>query len=228
MNKKLKAVTFSFDDGIESDIRLVELLNKYNLKCSFNLNSGLFHEESGWLYKDRFQVNRLTPPSVGLYKGHEICVHGLLHQNVANLNKDEILEEFQKDKENLEKYFNTSITGGAYAFGVYNDTTVSVLNQLGIRFCRTVQTTDSFELQKDLLRYKPSCHFLDADANEKITKFLDSTPSTPQILYIWGHSYECDGEDAWDTFENILKLLANHDDIFYGTNTEVFQYYNMF
>ena len=34
-----KAVTFSYDDGVTQDIRLIELLNKYHLKCTFNLNS---------------------------------------------------------------------------------------------------------------------------------------------------------------------------------------------
>ena len=38
-NGKLKAVTFSFDDGITQDIRLIELFNKYGLKGTFNLNS---------------------------------------------------------------------------------------------------------------------------------------------------------------------------------------------
>ena len=40
---KLKAVTFSYDDGMTQDIRLIELLNKYNLKCTFNINSGNGH-----------------------------------------------------------------------------------------------------------------------------------------------------------------------------------------
>ena len=36
-----KAITFSYDDGVTQDIQLIELLNKYNLKCTFNLNSEL-------------------------------------------------------------------------------------------------------------------------------------------------------------------------------------------
>ena len=38
---RAKAVTFSYDDGVTQDIRLIELFDKYNLKCTFNLNSGL-------------------------------------------------------------------------------------------------------------------------------------------------------------------------------------------
>ena len=37
----MKAVTFSYDDGVTQDIRLVEILNRYNLKATFNLNSEL-------------------------------------------------------------------------------------------------------------------------------------------------------------------------------------------
>ena len=39
-NGKKKAVTFSFDDGVTQDIRLIEIFNKYGLKGTFNLNSG--------------------------------------------------------------------------------------------------------------------------------------------------------------------------------------------
>ena len=35
----MKAVTFSYDDGVTQDIRLVEILNRYGLKATFNLNS---------------------------------------------------------------------------------------------------------------------------------------------------------------------------------------------
>jgi hypothetical protein len=39
---KLKALTFSYDDGVVEDVRFIELINKYNVKCTFNLNSNLF------------------------------------------------------------------------------------------------------------------------------------------------------------------------------------------
>ena len=34
---KTKALTFSFDDGIDSDIETLELLKKYDIKATFNL-----------------------------------------------------------------------------------------------------------------------------------------------------------------------------------------------
>ena len=39
-NGKKKAFTLSFDDGIMQDARAIEILDKYGLKATFNLNSG--------------------------------------------------------------------------------------------------------------------------------------------------------------------------------------------
>ena len=35
---RCKAVTFSYDDGVKADKKLVEILDKYGLKGTFNLN----------------------------------------------------------------------------------------------------------------------------------------------------------------------------------------------
>ena len=37
---KAKAVTFSYDDGVLEDVKLVELFNQYGVKGTFNINSG--------------------------------------------------------------------------------------------------------------------------------------------------------------------------------------------
>ena len=38
---KCKAVTFSYDDGVRQDARLIALFDKYGLKATFNINSEL-------------------------------------------------------------------------------------------------------------------------------------------------------------------------------------------
>ena len=52
-------------------------------------------------------------------------------------------------------------------------------------------------------------------------KFLQLKPTTPQIFYIWGHSYEFDIHNDWARFEEFLKTISGKDDIFYGTNSQV-------
>ncbi len=56
---------------------------------------------------------------------------------------------------------------------------------------------------------------------EGIERFQQSDTEEPQLLYIWGHSYEFTVDDNWEHMENIFKKLAFRDDIYYGTNAEV-------
>ena len=48
LNGKAKAFSISYDDGVLQDVRFVELMNKYSLKGTFNLNSGLMETEFEW------------------------------------------------------------------------------------------------------------------------------------------------------------------------------------
>ena len=67
-NGKNKAVTFSYDDGITQDKRLIELFNKYGLKCTFNINSGLLGQD-GYLDREGERVThiKVKPEEVRTY-----------------------------------------------------------------------------------------------------------------------------------------------------------------
>ena len=56
---KTKAVTFSYDDGIVSDKKLVKILNEYGMKGTFNVNSGIMTHASNWDYMG-FRAMRMT------------------------------------------------------------------------------------------------------------------------------------------------------------------------
>ena len=38
---RMKAVTFSYDDGSIHDVRLADTLTKYGMKCTFNFHNSL-------------------------------------------------------------------------------------------------------------------------------------------------------------------------------------------
>ena len=75
---KKKALTLSYDDGVEQDIRLIELMKKNGLKGTFNLNSGLYAEE-GTVYPPGTVHRRMTEKmATEVYgsSGMEVAVHG--------------------------------------------------------------------------------------------------------------------------------------------------------
>ena len=46
----------------------------------------------------------------------------------------------------------------------------------------------------------------------------------PRLFYIWGHAYEFDNRDNWEHLDEICEKLGGHDDIWYATNMEIYEY----
>ncbi|MBE7101173.1 MAG: polysaccharide deacetylase [Clostridiales bacterium] len=227
-NGKKKAITFSFDDGVLQDIRCVEILNKYGLKATFNLNSGTLgtkdaYEENGRrICRDKVRASAVKT----VYAGHEVAVHTLTHPNLTQLDDETVIRQVSVDRRLLEELCGYPVVGMAYPCGgVNNDERVAALirDNTPIRYSRTITSTYSFELQKDhLLQFHSTLHFLDARLQETVDRFLALETDEPQLLYIWGHTYELDKDDfLWENFEKLCQKLANRADIFYGTNKEV-------
>ncbi len=216
-----KAVTFSYDDGNEQDIRLVELLNRYGMKCTFNLNSGLDSESGTWKYKDAWVHRLYLPDCTALYKGHEIAVHGSRHLNLAELSREEIRTELLDDKAELTRIFGKSPVGMAYAYGAYHQIALEEIAAAGLCYARTTHSTHNFDVQEHLLEFGATCHHDDKALFDLAKRFLELQTDTPQIFYIWGHSYEFDGNHNWDRMERLCEMLAGKPDVFYGTNAQV-------
>ena len=215
-----KAVTLSYDDGVESDQKLVRLLREYGIRCTFNLNSGL-GQESCWDYKG-FRVQRMEMTScTELYRGHEIAVHGRHHLAPTSLDDAALHEEFADDREALTRLFGKPPVGMAYAYGDLDDRVVKYLTGSGLRYGRTVWENHDFALQTDLMRFRPTCHHDDPALFDLIEQFLALPDEVPAVFYLWGHSYEFDGNHNWERLERALERLAGRNGIFYGTNAQV-------
>lgn len=221
MEQYRKFVTFSYDDGIVQDKRLVDIFNKYGMKCTFNLNSGIMSPESCWEHKG-IAVRRMTREEIGdMYNGHEIACHFKTHACPSELSEEELEDEIGQDIQSLSESFGCDILGGAYPYGVYNDTTVNILKKHGIKYFRTVETTGEFDVPEDMLRLKATCHHNDERLFEYAESFIAAKPEKPMVFYVWGHSYEFDGDGNWDRIERLCKLLAGCEDVFFGTNAQV-------
>lgn len=218
---KTKAFTMSYDDGVESDRKLLDIINYYGLKCTFNLNSGILGTDDSWqcgsLTVKRLPIKGLKE----LYKGHEIAVHGRKHLVPAGLTDKQMEDEFLLDLRNLHEIFGEIPVGMAYAYGAYDDRTVEYLKSIGLRYARTVEDSCGFDLQDDLMRFKPTCHHNNPRIFDLIDEFLEAPSDKPQLFYLWGHSYEFDAEDSWKRLERICERVSGYDNIFYGTGREV-------
>jgi peptidoglycan/xylan/chitin deacetylase (PgdA/CDA1 family) len=216
----MKALTLSYDDGVEQDRKLVEILNRYGIRAAFNLNSGVQTGANGFV-KEGIPIRRMNVRGLReLYAGHEIAVHSLTHPHLENLDGETIRNELEQDKLNLERIFGSPVYGMAYPFGTYNDLVVKTAGASGIRYARGVKSTSAFDIPGDLLTYQPTCKHTDPRLMELAEEFIKLKPAVPQVFYLWGHSYEFDTDRNWQVIEEFCRLMANREDIFYATNAQ--------
>jgi peptidoglycan/xylan/chitin deacetylase (PgdA/CDA1 family) len=217
---KMKALTLSYDDGVEQDRRLVEILNRYSLKATFNLNSGIQSAANTW-EKSGVVIHRMNIEGLPeLYAGHEIAVHSLTHPHLETLDEAAVKNELLEDKRNLERIFGKAVIGMAYPYGAFNDTVKNTAQACGLHYARGVASTHCFQIGGDLLELQPTLHHGDTRLMELAEMFIKLKPDTPQLFYLWGHSYEFDVDHNWRVIEDFCRLVSGRDDIFYATNAE--------
>lgn len=219
---KVRAVTLSYDDGVIFDKKLIEIMDKYGLKGTFNINSGLFRKDSDE------NSNRMTldeAKKLYINSGHEVAVHSLNHLFMEKLTDSDILSETILDKQNIEKEFGIIARGMAYPFGTYNDRVIDVLKRCGICYSRTVNDTENFEIPENWLELNPTCRHTSPKLLELVRRFFESYSwGKPQLFYLWGHSYEFNNDNNWNVIEDFAKKIGGREDVWYATNIEIYDY----
>lgn len=225
---KLKALTLSYDDGVRQDKRLVEIMKKYGLKGTFNINSGLFDKE----YNGEEKGRMTTEEALEYYNNPncEVAVHGYEHYSLAEMGTEQSLNDVLQDRITLEKTFGKIVKGMAYPNGSVNENVVEILKKCGINYCRTVVSTHNFEIPENWLKLNPTCHHNDVELMNLAKRFCEKNNDwnywghRPQMFYLWGHAYEFDDDNNWEVIEEFAKYVANREDIWYATNGEIYDY----
>jgi peptidoglycan/xylan/chitin deacetylase (PgdA/CDA1 family) len=220
---KKQALTFSFDDNQDYDIKLISIFDKYGMKGTFNINSGIL----GIKPEDNPDHNVYIKPEEvkEVYKNHEVASHGVEHKFIATLPDNMIVNEFLDDRRALEALTGKLVLGGAYAYGWHNEKIMNILRTLGFKYYRGVNPTYGFFPPQDFLDWLPTCHQGDEKLFEIGQEFLDCPHYVElPLMYVWGHSYEFGRSGNWDDIEKFCAMMSGKEDIWYATNLEICEY----
>ena len=220
MGKK-KAVTLSYDDGVVQDIRLIALLDKYGLKCTFNLIPAR-QSRARIVQKPPITVQNLDMKELpSVYAHHEVAGHTWSHPHLERLTDEEIFDEIYRCQDTLSQLFSRPIYGMAYPYGTYDERVVRAAQKCGVQYARTCVQTYDFSVSDALLTLPTTCRHAAPQLLRLAEDFVALSPDEPCLFYLWGHSYEFDQFDQWELMEEFCKIISRRDDIFYGTNSEV-------
>lgn len=227
-----KAVTLSYDDGCNEDVEFSRIITKAVLKCTFNLNCDMLRKDP--LTKEQVQTCFLD-------NGHEIAVHGQFHRAEGKIRAIEGIRDVLACRLELEERYGFIVRGMAYpdsgirkfANGASYENIKRYLEDLDIVYARTLgKDNDEFDLPTDWHAWMPTAHHDNPQIMEYIEKFLNLDLSTatydarrnPTLFYLWGHSYEFRIKNNWGHLDEICNKLGGHDDIWYATNMEIYNY----
>lgn len=226
-----KAVTFSYDDGAFTDVRLVETADKYGLKFTLNLTGDAVEKEKG------LSIDYLK--NAVLAHGHEIATHGYMHRAPQTLRPIEFIRETLDTRLILEEKLGGIIRGFAYpdlhvdrfARPETYKTVKSALTQLDIAYGRMACSSKSFELPEDWHNWQPTAHHDEPWLFEKLDEFiaLDLAKTycsghSPKLFFIWGHSFEFEAKQNWHRLEEICSRISGKSDVWYATGIEICSY----
>ncbi len=225
---KAKCLTLSYDDGVQQDARLCELMKKYGIAGTFNISSGAYTPEGHTFEPGRIHRRMTQAEALALYRGEplfEVATHGYTHPHLESLQSVHIIHQIYSDRQSIEQLYGTICRGHAYPFGTYSQQVMDCLRDCGIVYARTVKSTEKFSLPEDFLQWNPTCHHKNARLMELAEKFLaESGPQTPRLFYLWGHSYEFEEDDNWQVIETFFQQVSGREDVWYATNIQVYDY----
>ena len=242
-----KYFTVSFDDGTEQDRCVITLMERYGIRGTFNLSSGLFGRREENVTRTVTEVlpdgcrrertvhyaHNILPPEEAraLYSREfiEIASHGAHHLHEAGLSRGELEEEIAGDAKELSALFGREIRGHVFPYGEYDADCLAVMKEAGLCYGRPTSSTGNsrgFRPQFAQGILFPTCRLTDPDALPLLRQFMNAETKEDLVFFLWGHSYELDygTENACDAaLEELFQTASAAEGITFVTNGELIQ-----
>ena len=210
----MKYFILSIDDGTIYDEKVIAILNRHNIKGTFNLNSGL--DDFVW-YDEGRPVCRLKLSQVAeLYKGHEVASHSLTHPHLTGCSDDHIGYEVGVDKENLERIFGRPITTFAFPFEDFDERSINRIKAIpGFTVIRVSEIDPSFAFPSDPYHLK----ITSLDVNEAVNLFPRFIENPDAELFVFvSHGYDFEFGNAYDKLETLCAMVKASEVVSICTN----------
>ena len=205
----MKYFIFSIDDGTIYDEKVIKIFNKYGIKGTFNLNSGL--GDFVW-YLGEMPIKRFNlQEHADLYKGHEIASHSLTHPHMTMCPGEEIVRQVGEDVTNLERLFGREVNTFAFPFHDSDDRCVDIIKHVhNIKVIRHSIEDKSFKFSEDPLHVK----ITSLNINEALWLVDDFIKDKDAELFVFvSHAYDFEVNQAYDKLEELCKKVKACKDV---------------
>lgn len=223
-------VTTSWDDGMTTDLKLVEMLEKYSIRATLYIAKGIANP---------LRVRDL----IEIEKKFEIGAHTLGHIDLVRLPLSEAKYEIEGSKKYIEDLLGQKVPMFSYPFGKHNRAVRQMVKDSGFSAARTAiprgfdLPADPYQWHVTLLASNGSplmaakiiwqsrligFHLL-LDWESRAKALFDLALKMGGIYHLYGHSYELERAKTWDKLERVLCYISNRENVSYVTNGDIFK-----
>lgn len=195
----------SWDDGATADLKVAELLKKYNLSGVFYIIVDQVGQEG---YLNWEQIKQLDKD------GFEIGSHTMSHPaDLKRLYDQDLRYEVQSSKDILESVLGHTVSKFCYPRGRFDQRVRNIVGDAGYLHARTTGRPGITKIS-DPLAVSGTIHIFDRkEYDEKgIVQFametIDRAKKEGGYVNIWGHSWEIEKYHLWNTLEKVLEYAA--------------------
>jgi peptidoglycan/xylan/chitin deacetylase (PgdA/CDA1 family) len=197
-----------WDDGVNDDIRLIEILRKHGAKASFNLNPSTHDSVRHGYYNEKLQktISRLARGELNeVYEGFTIANHSMTHPRPTEIPIEDWRVEVVDARKILQDWFQQPILGFVYPYGGCDAATADVVREAGHVYARTTKNATPCLPVDDPMMFHSDCHFYNESFWDLYAK---AKASDAGVFYFWGHSYELCTEEQWAAFDAKIKRIS--------------------
>ena len=185
-------VSIMWDDGLVTDLKLMEIARKYNLTSNFAISPAR-HSKYRKPNDSRGNYGEIVSQSeLKEFSDFEISNHTANHVELTKVSLEIAKKEINEGRSRLESIYGREIKGFCYPYGQYNLAIADILRNQDYLYARTTKTFKS----SDPLMLNPTCKWNEVYHEE--------------FVVLWGHSYEI---ERWDEVNTLYKSLAENDNV---------------
>lgn len=235
MPLKKAVVTTSWDDGDRADLKLADLLH------SRGVAGTLYVPIKPYLGRPALTRNEMRMLADA---GFEIGGHGVDHEHMPSLSREETLRVVRECKNRLEATVGQPVRMFCYPGGHFTAVTVRCLADAGYYGARTTRmlatrlSFDRFEMPTTVQAYphRGFTYFKNAVKAKRPARLynyaiggrsswvelgkrtFDRVLREGGVWHLYGHSWELEDHHLWDGLAELLDYVSHRDGVQYLTN----------
>lgn len=231
----MKFITTSWDDGHPADKRLSALLAKYDLEATFYIPRS--NDEHPVMEEKEIEA---------LSRHFEIGGHTLHHVNLTRVPLPVAIHEIRGCFRWLQDITGKDPVSFCPPYGAYGQDSLDVIAAAGFRTIRTTELLSTriagtllhttlqafphsgFTYLKHLVLRRRFSNFVRwrrsgyaGDLFRLLDHYLEDIDANGGCFHLWGHSWEIEEYDLWDTMDQIFRRIARLPGFSYVANKDL-------